>query len=170
VSLQTPEPIRTLQRKLYVKAKQEPAYRFYALYDKVYREDILAHAYALARANAGAPGVDGETVEVIEAQGVERWLAERKHELLDKTYRPDPVRRVWIAKPGGGQRALGIPMVRDRVIQMAAKLVLEPIIEADFEDAAYGYRPRRSALDAVREVHRAIQDGYTDARRFESCR
>lgn len=162
MSLQTPEPIRTLQRKLYVKAKQEPAYRFYTLYDKVYREDILTHAYALARANAGAPGVDGETFEVIEAQGVARWLAERKQELIEKTYRPDPVRRVWIAKPGGGQRALGIPTVRDRVIQMAAKLVLEPIFEADFDDAAYGYRPRRSALDAVQEVHRAIQDGYTD--------
>jgi RNA-directed DNA polymerase len=162
VSLQTPEPIRTLQRKLYVKAKQEPAFRFYTLYDKVSREDILIHAYALARANAGAPGVDGVSFEDIEATGVGTWLAERKQELHSKTYRPDPVRRVWIEKPGGGQRALGIPTIRDRVIQMAAKLVLEPIFEADFEDAAFGYRPKRSALDAVQHVHRAIKDGYTD--------
>jgi RNA-directed DNA polymerase len=162
MSLQTPAQIRMLQRKLYVKAKQEPTYRFYALYDKVYREDILAHAYTLARTNRGAPGVDGETFEEIEAKGVEQWLDERKQELQEKTYRPDPVRRVWIDKPGGGQRALGIPTIRDRVIQMAAKLVLEPIFEADFEDAAYGYRPKRSALDAIQEVHRALRDGYTD--------
>ncbi len=162
MGLQTPERIRTLQRKLYVKAKQEPAFRFYLLYDKVYREDMLAHAFALARANGGAPGVDGVTFEMIESQGLEAWLAERRRELHDKTYKPDPVRRVMIAKPGGGERPLGIPTVRDRVIQTAAKLVLEPIFEADFDDSAYGYRPKRSAQDAVREVHRALRDGYTD--------
>ena len=106
MSLQTPERIRTLQRKLYVKAKQEPAFRFYLLYDKVYREDMLAHAFALARANGGAPGVDGVTFEMIESQGLEAWLAERRRELHDKTYKPDPVRRVMIAKPGGGERPL----------------------------------------------------------------
>ena len=162
MSLQTPERIRTLQRKLYVKAKQEPSYRFYLLYDKVYREDILSHAYALARSNGGAPGVDAVTFEMIESQGLEAWLAERRRELHDKMYKPDPVRRVMIAKPGGGERPLGIPTIRDRVIQTAAKLVLAPIFEADFEDSAYGYRPKRSAQDAVREVHRAVLDGYTD--------
>ncbi|MCA1707995.1 MAG: group II intron reverse transcriptase/maturase [Actinobacteria bacterium] len=162
MSLQTPEQIRTLQRKLYVKAKQEPSLRFYLLYDKVYREDILAHAFALARANGGAPGVDGVTFEMIESQGLEAWLAERRRELHAKTYKPDPVRRVMIAKPGGGERPLGIPTLRDRVIQTAAKLVLEPIFEADFEDSAYGYRPKRSAQDAVRQVHHALLDGYTD--------
>ncbi len=162
MGLQTPERIRTLQRKLYVKAKQEPSYRFYLLYDKVYREDILAHAFALARANGGAPGVDGVSFEMIELQGLEAWLAERRRELHDKMYKPDPVRRVMIAKPGGGERPLGIPTIRDRVIQTAAKLVLAPIFEADFEESAYGYRPKRSAQDAVREVHRAVLDGYTD--------
>jgi RNA-directed DNA polymerase len=162
VSLQTPEKIRTLQRKLYHKAKQEPDFRFYLLYDKVYREDILAHAYALARRNGGAPGVDGVTFEAIESQGLEAWLADRRKELHDKTYKPDPVRRVMIAKPGGGERPLSIPTIRDRVIQTAAKLVLEPIFEADFDDSAYGYRPKRNARDAVRQVHRALLDGYTE--------
>ncbi len=162
MSLETPEKIRTLQRKLYCKAKAEPAFRFYLLYDKICREDILRHAYALARANAGAPGVDGVTFDQIEASGVEAWLAGLREELVSKTYRPEPVRRVMIPKPGGGERALGIPPIRCRVIQTAAKLVLEPIFEADFEDSAYGYRPRRSAVDAVKETHRLIRRGYTD--------
>src|SRR6202451_1752436 len=118
MSLTTPDKIRNLQRKLYCKAKAEPAFRFYLLYDKVCREDILQHAYALARSNAGAPGVDGVTFEQIEASGVDAWLAGLREELVSKTYRPDPVRRVMIPKPnGGGERALGIPTVRDRVIQ-----------------------------------------------------
>jgi RNA-directed DNA polymerase len=163
MSLVTPEKIRTLQRKLYRKAKAEPAFRFYVLYDKICREDILRHAYALARDNAGAAGVDGMTFAQIEASGVEAWLAGLREELVSKTYRPDPVRRVMIPKPnGGGERALGIPTIRDRVIQTAAKLVLEPIFEADFEDNAYGYRPARGAVDAVKEVHRHICRGYTD--------
>jgi RNA-directed DNA polymerase len=163
MSLVTPEKIRTLQRKLYRKAKAEPAFRFYALYDKIYREDILRHAYRLARANAGAPGVDGVSFPQIEVQGLEAWLAGLREELVSKTYRPDPVRRVMIPKPnGGGERALGIPTIRDRVVQTAAKLVLEPIFEADFEDNAYGYRPARGAVDAVKEVHRLICRGYTD--------
>jgi RNA-directed DNA polymerase len=162
MSLTTPIAIRTLQRKLYRKAKTEPAFRFYLLYDKIYREDILRHAYALARANAGAPGTDGKTFAAIEASGLEGWLAGLREELILKTYRPDPVRRVMIPKPDGGERALGIPTIRDRVVQSAAKIVLEAIFEADFEDSAYGYRPARGAVDAVRDVHRHLGRGYTD--------
>ena len=163
MSLATSEKIRTLQRKLYRKAKAEPAFRFYLLYDKIYREDILRHAYAVARANAGAGGVDGVSFAQIEASGLEAWLAGLREELVSKTYRPDPVRRVMIPKPnGGGERPLGIPTIRDRVVQTATKLVLEPIFEADFEDNAYGYRPARGAVDAVKEVHRLICRGYTD--------
>lgn len=162
MSLETPDKIRNLQRKLYCKAKAEPVFRFYLLYDKICREDILRHAYALARANAGAPGVDEMTFKQIDASGVEVWLAGLREELGSKTYRPDPVRRVMIPKPGGGERPLGIPTIRDRVVQTAAKIVLEPIFEADFEDSAYGYRPRRNAVDAVKETHRLICPGYTD--------
>ena len=163
MSLATPEKIRSLQRKLYRKAKAEPAFRFYVLYDKVCREDILLHAYRLARTNAGAPGVDGVTFATIEERGLEGWLAGLREDLVLKRYRPDPVRRVMIPKASGeGERPLGIPTVRDRVVQTAAKIVLEPIFEADFEDTAYGYRPRRGAVDAVKEVHRHIVRGYTD--------
>jgi RNA-directed DNA polymerase len=162
MSLETPDKIRSLQRKLYHKAKTEPEFRFYLLYDKICREDILRHAYDLARDNAGAPGVDGVTFDEIEEQGVEAWIAGLREDLVSKTYRPDPVRRTTIPKPGGGERPLGIPTIRDRVAQTAAKIVLEPIFEADFEDGAYGYRPRRSAVDAVKEAHRLISRGYTD--------
>jgi RNA-directed DNA polymerase len=163
MSLTTPEKIRSLQRKLYVKAKAEPAFRFYLLYDKIHRADILLHAYRLARANAGAPGVDGMTFDRIEAQGLEAWLAGLHEDLVSKRYRPDPVRRVMIPKASGdGERPLGIATVRDRVVQTAAKIVLEPIFEADFEDTAYGYRPRRGALAAVKEVHRHLVRGNTD--------
>jgi RNA-directed DNA polymerase len=162
MSLTTPESIRSLQRKLYCKAKAEPAYRFYLLYDKIYRADMLAHAYALARANGGAPGVDGMTFAAIEAAGLEEWLAEIRKDLVAKAYKPAPVRRVMIPKPGGGERPLGIPTIRDRVVQTAAKLVLEPIFEADFDPAAYGYRPRRSGADAVKAVHALLCRGYTD--------
>jgi RNA-directed DNA polymerase len=115
MSLETPDKIRNLQRKLYCKAKAEPAFRFYLLYDKICREDILRHAYALARANAGAPGVDGVTFAQIDAYGVDAWLASVREEIVSKTYRPEPVRRVMIPKPGGGERPLGIPTIRDRV-------------------------------------------------------
>jgi RNA-directed DNA polymerase len=162
MSLQTPVSIRSLQRKLYGKAKTEPNYRFYLLYDKVWRTDILRHAYDLARANKGAPGVDGMTFEKIEAAGLEDWLARLGEELRNKTYRCQPVRRVMIPKPGGGERPLGIPTIRDRVVQTAAKLVLEPIFEADFDPAAYGYRPRRSASDAIQAVLVLLRQGCTD--------
>jgi RNA-directed DNA polymerase len=150
ISLATPDRIRTLQRKLYLKAKAEPDYRFYLLYDKVHRTDILRHAYNLVRANSGAPGVDGVSCAAIEALGLEGWLAGIATELRTKTYQPQPVRRVMIPKPGGGERPLGIPTIRDRVVQTAAKLVLEPIFEADLEPTAYGYRPGRSAMRSRR--------------------
>jgi len=162
MSLATPSKIRDLQIKLYRKAKNEPGYRFYMLYDKIYREDILAHAYELARANKGAPGVDGQSFEDIESGVLGECLAGIRQELRSKTYQPQPVRRVMIPKPGGGERPLGIPTIRDRVVQTAAKLVLGPIFEADLEPNAYGYRPRRSAQGALREVHELLCEGYTD--------
>jgi len=162
VSLTTPDSVRRLQRKLYIKAKEAPQYRFYLLYDKVHREDVLHHAYRLSRAQRGAPGVDGESFTHIDAQGADEWLAALRKELQAQTYHPAPVRRVLIPKPGGGERPLGIPTIRDRVVQTAAKLVLEPIFEAEFDASAYGYRPRRSAHDAVQAVHRALCDGYTE--------
>jgi RNA-directed DNA polymerase len=162
MSLATPGKIRDLQIKLYRKAKNEPGFRFYMLYDKIYREDILAHAYELARSNKGAPGVDGQTFEEIESRGLAEWLTGIRQELRNKTYQPQPVRRVMIPKPGGGERPLGIPTIRDRVVQTAAKLVIEPVFEAEFEPSAYGYRPKRSAQDAIREVHGLLCKGYTD--------
>ena len=162
MSLTTPSKIRELQIKLYRKAKNEPDYRFYLLYDKIYRADILTHAYALARANKGAPGVDGQSFEEIESKGVEEWLTGIREELRNKAYQPQPVRRVFIPKPGGGERPLGIPCIKDRVVQTAAKLVIEPIFEADLEPNAYGYRPKRSAQDAIRKVHELLCEGYTD--------
>jgi RNA-directed DNA polymerase len=162
MSLPTPSKIRELQNKLYRKAKNEPRYRFYLLYDKIWREDILAHAYEVARANQGAPGVDGESFGQIETGGRQQWLNGLREELRHKKYRPQPVRRVMIPKAGGGERPLGIPTIRDRVVQTAAKMVLEPIFEADLEPNAYGYRPKRSAQDAIRKVHELVCDGYTD--------
>ena len=162
MSLKTPDKIRTFQRKLYLKAKAEPDFRFYQLYDKIYREDIFLHAYRLARANGGAPGVDGVTFRMIESEGLEEWLTGIREDLRSKTYKPKPVRRVKIPKPGGGERPLGIPTIKDRVVQTATKLVIEPIFEADLEPNTYGYRPRKSALDAVQEVHKLLREGYTE--------
>ncbi len=162
MSLATPEKIRTLQKKLYLKAKQEPNFRFYQLWDKVWRGDILEHAYRMAKANGGAAGVDGVTFEQIEFQGRQEWLRSLQQDLRSKSYRPRPVRRVMIPKPGGGERPLGIPTLRDRVAQTAAKLVIEPIFEADLDPEAYGYRPKRSAHDAIRKVHKLLCGGYTD--------
>jgi RNA-directed DNA polymerase len=162
VSLETPDKVRELQSKLYRKAKSEPGFRFYQLYDKVYREDVLLRAWALAKANAGAPGVDGESFQEIESRGLGEWLNGLRKDLHDKTYQPQPVRRVRLPKPGGGERPLGIPTIRDRVAQTAAKLILEPIFEADLEPSAYGYRPRRSAQDAIQKVDELLYAGYTD--------
>jgi RNA-directed DNA polymerase len=163
VSLTTPTNLRRLQRALYATAKRDSARRFHVLYDKVWREDILAHAYALSRKNGGASGVDGVTFAQIEAYGVVRWLGELREDVRTGRYTPQPVRRVMIPKSGGvGQRPLGIPTIRDRVVQTAAKLVIEPIFEADFDEAAYGYRPRRSAHEAIRVVHKALDDGRTE--------
>jgi RNA-directed DNA polymerase len=160
MSLQTPDAIRTLQRKLYGKAKAEPGFRFYLLYDKVWRADILRHAYDRARANNGAPGVDGVTFDQIETAGLENWLTRLGEELRAKTYQCQPVRRVMIPKPGGGERPLGIPTIRDRVVQTAAKLMLEPIFETDLDPAAFGYRPERSAGQAIQLVLTLLRQGY----------
>ena len=162
MSLATPAKLRRLQEALYAKAKQEPAYRLYLLYDKVYRMDILEHAYALSKQHGRAPGVDGVTFADIEATGVEGWLAAVQEALRTQTYRPQPVRRVLIEKEGGGERPLGIPTIRDRVVQTAALLILQPIFEADLEPTAYGYRPGRTALEAVQAVHRALCAGHTE--------
>lgn len=158
-TLKTPARIRKLQRALYLRAKQDRHYRAYALYDKVYRPDILAHAYALAKANTGDPGPDGRTFEEIEADGRDVLLEELREELAAKTYRPGPVRRVYIPKLTGGERPLGIPNIRDRVVQTAVKLVLEPLFEADFEPDSYGFRPKRAAHDALDAIREALAAG-----------
>jgi retron-type reverse transcriptase len=149
-----------LQKVLHDKAKGSPSYRFYALYDKVYRKDVLALAYERCKANRGAAGVDGQEFDDIEKYGVGRWLDELARELGRRTYRPQPVRRVMIPKPGGGERPLGIPAIKDRVAETAAMLILEPIFEADLQPEQYAYRPDRSALDAVRHVHKLLNTGH----------
>src|ERR1019366_2760798 len=151
-NLSTPNSVRKLQRALYAKAKSETGYRFYALYDKMYREDILAHAYAQCRSNKGAPGVDGQDFADIDAYGVQRWLEELALALREEKYQPDPIRRVWIPKANGKLRPLGIPTLRDRVCMTAAMLVLEPIFEADLPQEQYAYRPGRNAQQAAEEV------------------
>ena len=160
VSLTTPASVQKLQTALHAKAKGSPNFRFYALYDKVYRKDVLAFAYERCKANGGVAGVDGQTFEDIEAYGVERGLDELMQELENRTYQPLPVRRVYIPKPDGKQRPLGVPAIRDRVAEMAAVLVLEPIFEADLQPEQYAYRRDRSALDAVRRVHKLINTGH----------
>ena len=162
MSLQPPEKTRKLQEALHAKAKGSPGYRFYLLYDKVHREDVLTYAYRRCKANGGAAGVDDQSFEDIEADGVERWLAELAETLRKKAYRPQAVRRVNIPKPDGTKRPLGIPTIRDRVVQMAVVLVLEPIFEADLLPEQYAYRPGRNALDAVRKVHSLLNTGHTE--------
>src|SRR5439155_13288202 len=162
MSLTPPEEVGKLQTALHAKAKATPAYRLYLLYDKLYRRDVLAHGYLRWKANQGAAGVEGQTFADIEAYGEKRWLEELAKELQSKTYRCSPVKRVWIPKPDGKQRPLGIPTIRDRVVQMAAVLVLEPIFEADLPSEQYAYRPGKSALDAVQRVRELVDAGYTD--------
>ena len=163
--------VRHLQRRLWVAAKRSPGRRFHALSDRISRGDVLAEAWKRVRANGGAAGVDRETLAEVEAYGVERMLRELQERLEGGRYVPAPVRRVEIPKPDGGERPLGIPTVRDRVVQQAAKLVLEPIFEADFLSASYGYRPKRSATEALERIRRGFIDGYAwvlecDIRRY----
>lgn len=161
-NLATPLSVQKLQTALHAKAKGEPGFRFYALYDKVYREDILRHAYACCKANRGTAGVDDERFEDIETYGLDRWLGELAQELKERRYQPQAARRVYIPKQGGtGLRPLSIPTIRDRTAQTAAKLVLEPIFEADLTAEQHGYRPERNALSAVRQVHSLLNTGYT---------
>jgi retron-type reverse transcriptase len=160
MSLTTPFSVQKLQTALHAKAKEAPSFRFYALYDKVYRKDVLVYAYERCQANGGAAGVDNQTFEDIEQYGLERWLDELTQELKSRSYQPQPVRRVYIPKPDGKQRPLGIPTIRDRVVQTAAVLVLEPIFEADLQPEQYAYRADRSALDAVQHVHKLINTGH----------
>ena len=163
MSLTTPESVWQLQEALRAKAKREPACRFHSLYDKIYRKDVLWHAWQCCRSNGGAPGVDGQTFEQIESGDLSGWLEELTRELREKTYRPEAVRRVWIPKPGSDkQRPLGVPCIKDRVTQMAAVLILEPIFETDLPEEQYGYRRGRNAHDAIRAVHGWLNRGYRD--------
>ena len=161
-NLSTPLRVQKLQRALHVKAKAEADYRFYALYDKIYREDILAHAYARCRSNKGAPGVDAQDFSDVEAYGVERWLGELAQALREETYRPEPIRRVYIPKANGKLRPLGISTLRDRVCMAAAMLVIEPIFEADLPPEQYAYRPGRNAQQATVEVKDQLFRGRPD--------
>lgn len=162
MSLQTLLKVQKLQEALSVKAKGSPSFRFYALYDKVYRADVLEEAYERCRDNDGEPGVDAQRFEDIENYGVQTWLGELAQVLRDKSYRPQPVRRAYIEKPDGKQRPLGIPTIRDRVVQKAVVLVLEPIFEADLQPEQYAYRANRSALEAVGKVHSLLNTGHTE--------
>src|SRR6516162_469622 len=156
------EQVGKLRTALHTKAKAEPGYRFYALYDKLYRPDVLELAYKRCRTNQGAAGVDHQTFEDIEAYGAGRWLRELMEELQSKAYQPRPVRRVWIPKADGKQRPLGIPTIRDRVVQTAAMFVLEAIFEADLQPEQHAYRPGKSALEAIKEVQRLLDAGYRE--------
>ena len=155
------EKVRQLQNRLYLAAKKCSSRRFHALYDKVYREDVLYEAWKRVKANQGSSGMDGITIEDIETKGVSRYLKVIQQELMDGKYKPSPVKRVMIPKPDGTQRPLGIPTVKDRIVQMATKIAIEPVCEADFKDCSYGFRPKRSAKQALEEVRKACNNkGY----------
>ena len=154
------EKVRQLQRKLYVCAKQSRTRRFHALYDRIHRSDVLREAWRRVRSNGGAAGIDGESIQAIEQRGAGEFLAEIQAVLLAGRYRPSPVKRRYIPKADGKQRPLGVPTVRDRVVQMAAKLVMEPIFEADFHECSYGFRPKRSATQALEAIRVAGNRGY----------
>lgn len=156
------ERAKLLQRKLYCKAKQEQAYRFYVLYDKIFVWYILEEAYYRVRASGGSPGIDGQTFEKIETLGLDSFLKTLQEDLRKQTYRPQPVKRVWIPKANGKKRPLGIPTIRDRVAQMACKLIIEPIFEADFEDSSHGFRPKRSAQGAIAAIKQHLQEGKVE--------
>lgn len=160
-NLATPNKIQKLQKALHAKAKEEPDYRFYLLYDKIHRPDILLHAYRLCKANGGVAGVDGQRFDDIATYGVERWVEELAERLRTKDYRPEAVKRTWIPKPNGKLRPLGIPTITDRVVQTAAMMLLGPIFEADLAPEQYAYRADRGAHDAVRAVHRLLNAGHT---------
>jgi group II intron reverse transcriptase/maturase len=162
MSLPTLDTVQKLQTALHAKAKGEPKFRFYALYDKVYRKDVLRTAWQRCLVNQGAPGVDGQTFADIEKYGVGKWLEELAEELKQKTYQPQAVRRVYIPKADGKQRPLGIPTIKDRVVQTAVLIVLEPIFEADLQPEQYAYREHRSALDAVQAVDQLLKTGHTE--------
>ncbi len=162
MGLPTLSKVEKLQAALHAKAKRSPSFRFYALYDKLYRKDVLWQAYQQCRRNGGSPGVDGTTFDDIEAHGVMKWLDELAEELRTKQYRPQAVRRVYIPKPNGQQRPLGIPTVKDRVVQTAAMLVLSPIFEADLQDEQYAYRPGRSAQDALVQIQELVRSGHRE--------
>ena len=156
-----PINLQDLRRRLYVKAKTEPTWRFWGLYGHVCKRETLQQAYRLAKANDGAPGIDGVTFEAVEAEGVERFLDQLHQELAQRTYRPQKARKVEIPKGGGKMRQLSIPSIRDRVVQGALKLILEPIFEADFQPGSFGYRPKKSAHTAIQRVSTAILEGKT---------
>lgn len=156
------ERVKLLQQKLYCKAKQQRDYKFYILYDKVFLPYVLLAAYNRVRANGGSPGIDGETFNSIEERGIDKFLFELSEALRKQDYEPKAVKRVWIPKASGGKRPLGIPTIRDRVAQMACLQIIEPIFEADFEDSSYGFRPNRSAKDAMGAIKRHLQEGKTE--------
>lgn len=160
-NLPTIDKVQELQRKLYLKAKSEANFRFYALYDKIYRMDVLERAWEKVRANHGAPGIDNKSIEDIEKTGVDEFLKKIQEELRAEEYRPQPARRVYIPKPDGRKRPLSIPIIKDRVVQMALKIVIEPIFEAGFEDNSYGFRPKRSTQQAVLEIRKYLNYGLT---------